>query len=309
MKIEKIKLWEEENNEANLTAYILDEFSRIRLNKRQAIIICPGGAYLRTSDREAEPVAMKFASLGFNTFVLRYNTYFKSKEDGLAYIEGNKNKEIKVNKNTKYPQPLFDLAKSMIIVKERAEEWNIDLDNISICGFSAGAHLAASLGVNWNSNLLKDKFKVENEIFRPKSIILGYPVIDYMVIKELNTKSKNKMDIDLFKVSNEALFGTESPSDELREALSITNKITNNMPPTFIWHTANDELVYAENSLKLALALSEKEIKYELHIFQEGPHGMALCNEVTASKDEEVNKECEIWFDLVIKWLMKNREN
>ncbi|WP_291665897.1 hypothetical protein [Clostridium sp.] len=98
MKIETIKLWEEKNNEANLTAYILDEFPRIRLNKRPGIIICPGGAYLRTSDREAEPVAMKFASLGFNTFVLRYNTYFKSKEDGLAYIVGNSNKEIQVIK-------------------------------------------------------------------------------------------------------------------------------------------------------------------------------------------------------------------
>lgn len=303
MKIEKIKLWEEENNEANLTAYILDEFPRVKLNKRPAIIICPGGAYLRTSDREAEPVAMKFASLGFNTFVLRYNTYFNSKEDGLAYIEGNRNKKIKVNKNTKYPQPLFDLAKSMIIVSERAEAWNIDLDNISICGFSAGAHLAASLGVNWNSDLLKDKFKLENKIFKPKSIILGYPVIDYMVIKELDTKSKNKMDIDLFKVSNEALFGVNDPSDEFREALSISNKITENMPPTFIWHTANDELVYSKNSLNIALALSEKNIKYELHIFQEGPHGMSLCNDVTANKESHINSACEIWFDLASKWL------
>ncbi|WP_291665899.1 alpha/beta hydrolase [Clostridium sp.] len=193
----------------------------------------------------------------------------------------------------------------MIIVKERSKEWNIDLDNISICGFSAGAHLAAMLGVNWNSKLLKDKFELENEIFRPKSIILGYPGIDYMVMKELNTKSKNEMDIDLFKVSNEALFGTNSPSDELRESLSITNKITNNMPPTFIWHTANDELVYAKNSLSLALALSEKNVKYELHIFEEGPHGMSLCNDITASTEEHINLECEIWFELANKWLKK----
>ena len=86
MKIENIKLWED--NEANLTAYILDEFSRVKMKRRPAVIICPGGAYLRTSDREAEPVAMKFASIGFNTFVLRYNTYFKSKEDGFSYIMG-----------------------------------------------------------------------------------------------------------------------------------------------------------------------------------------------------------------------------
>ena len=307
MKIEKIKLWEDEDNEASLTAYILDEFSRVRITERPGIIICPGGAYLQTSDREAEPVAIKFASLGFNTFVLRYNTYFKNKEDGLEYIINNGSEKIDINKNTKYPQPLFDLAKAMLIVKENAKEWNIDVDNISICGFSAGAHLTALLGVYWNSMLLKDKFKIKNEIFKPKTIILCYPVIDYMVIKELNTKSKDKMSINLFKVSNEALFGVNTPSDELREALSIPNKITKNMPPTFIWHTSNDELVYAKNSLNLALALAEKNIDYELHIFEDGPHGMSLCNEVTANKNSLINSECEIWFELATKWLKKHQ--
>lgn len=301
MKIENIKLWED--NEANLTAYILDEFSRVKMKRRPAVIICPGGAYLRTSDREAEPVAMKFASIGFNTFVLRYNTYFKSKEDGFSYIMGKNSEKIEINKNTRYPQPLFDLAKAMLIVREKATEWNIDLENISVCGFSAGAHLSALLGVHWNSDLLKEKFKVESKIFKPKTIILGYPVIDYMVIKELDIKSKDKMSIELFKVSNEAVFGERNPSDELRKELSISCNITRDMPPTFIWHTANDELVYAKNSLNLVIALAEKNIQYELHIFENGPHGMSLCNEVTASESSQINLECEVWFELAIKWL------
>ena len=191
----------------------------------------------------------------------------------------------------------------MLIVREKATEWNIDLENISVCGFSAGAHLSALLGVHWNSDLLKEKFKVESKIFKPKTIILGYPVIDYMVIKELDIKSKDKMSIELFKVSNEAVFGERNPSDELRKELSISCNITRDMPPTFIWHTANDELVYAKNSLNLVIALAEKNIQYELHIFENGPHGMSLCNEVTASESSQINLECEVWFELAIKWL------
>lgn len=307
MKSEEIRLWKDKENEAFLTTYILDEFTRLNSKKRPAVIICPGGAYLRTSDREAEPVAIKFASLGFNTFVLRYNTFFRSKEDGFNYINKNTNKKIKVNKNTKYPQPLFDLAKAMIIIRENAEAWNIDVDNISICGFSAGAHLAALLGTQWQSTLLKDKFNSESEVFKPKTLILAYPVIDYMIIKELKDKSNNKIDIDMFNVSNEAFFGEENPSDKLRKKLSICNNITDNMIPTFIWHTANDELVCVQNSLNLALALSKKNITYEMHIFENGPHGMSLCNEVTAAEVSQINKDCEKWFELAVEWLSKYR--
>lgn len=306
MRNENVKLWKEVDNKANLTAYILDDSSEIRIKKRPSMIICPGGAYLYTSDREAEPIAMKFASLGYNTFVLRYNTYFKDVEAGFATI-GQVDERIEVNTNTRYPQPLFDLAKAMLIIRGNVEEWNIDVDNISVCGFSAGGHLAATLGTKWDSNLLKEKFGVNNELFKPKSVILGYPVIDYVLMNEVALKSEDKGVSGLFKMSNEAFFGERHPSDELLKEISPSYNVTSNTVPMFIWHTANDGLVDSRNSLNLAIALAENKIPYELHIFESGPHGLALCDESTANEDAHINLDYAVWVDLASKWLRKNR--
>lgn len=177
MLIEKIKLGDD-CDYVNLQAYILDnsqEFNKDK--KRPAVIICPGGAYLGTSDREAEPVAIRFATQGYHTFVLRYTTYFTKLLPDLDSLPVG-------NKKSAYPQPLFDLAKAMIIVRENANKWFIDSDKIAICGFSAGGHLAASMGVHWQDEFLKEKFGVDSNILKPNAFILGYSVLDYKIMKE-----------------------------------------------------------------------------------------------------------------------------
>ena len=295
MLVEKIKLWENEDK-VTLTSYILDKSDEIRVKKRPAVIVCPGGGYLGTSDREAEPVAIKFVSEGYNAFVLRYTTYFKERVTDFNNIpEGNE--------NSKHPQPLFDVAKAMMMVRENAEKWNIDTDSIIVCGFSAGAHLAATLGTSWNSQLLKDKFNVKSEVFKPSAIILGYPVTDYIYMKERMLSLNNKFLEGFWEVSNKALFGEANPSDERLKELSPAYNVNRNTPPTFIWHTVSDELVGVENSLNFAKALSKNNIPYDLHVFQNGPHGLSLCNETTAGEDSHINKECEIWFGMAISWL------
>lgn len=299
MLTETIQLWKD-NEIATLNAYILNnsiEFQKDHL--RPAVVICPGGAYLGTSDREAEPVALKFASLGYHTFVLRYTTYFKEFVQDL-------NNPPAANEKSVYPQPLFDLAKAMLIIRENASKWFVDTEKIALCGFSAGAHLAASMGVHWNSTLLTEKFKVYSEAFKPNSIILGYPLLDYQLMKEKVEVETNEFIKRLWELSETSVFGTSNPIQEQFFNLSPVNYVSSKTPPTFIWHTADDSLVYAENSLRFATELSKHKVPYELHIFNSGVHGLSLCDETTAGDLSHLNPECRVWFDMANNWLKKH---
>ena len=102
--------------------------------KRPAIIICPGGAYAFCSAREADPPAIAFLNMGFQAFLLRYP---------VGKMAGEK-------------RPLFALASAIKLVREYADEWQTDPNRIAVIGFSAGGHLAASLGVHWNDPLLAE---------------------------------------------------------------------------------------------------------------------------------------------------------
>jgi acetyl esterase/lipase len=299
MLIKKIQLWED-NEYVNLFTYILDNSKEFQNGKkRPAVIICPGGGYLGTSDREAEPVAMRFAAKGYHAFVLRYNTYFTEWVSDFNNLP-------KPNEESVYPGPLFDLGKAMMIIKENAEEWFVDSEKISICGFSAGAHLTASMGVHWQDDLLKEKFGVESEVFRPNALILGYPLADYNVMKEKLEESSDQMLRGFFQTANKAVFGKAEPTEEELAKLSPVNYVSKKTPPTFIWHTANDGMVYVENSLVFAAQLTKNKVPYELHIFEDGPHGLSLCDETTAGEEAHINPHCSVWFDIALSWLKKH---
>lgn len=298
MLIEKIKLWEDCET-ANLYSYILENSQEFKKDeKKPAVIICPGGAYLSTSDREAEPVAMKFMAQGYNAFVLRYNTYFTEPVKDWGELPD-------INTNSTYPAPLFDLAKSIKIIRENAEKWFIDSDKIIICGFSAGAHLCASLAVHWQEEFLKEKIGSDNEQLMPNAVILSYPLLDYNVMKEGIDAAQNYRINGLWEISNKAVFGKSEVSEEERSKLSPTNYVTSKTPPTFIWHTTEDNLVYVSNSLKFAAELTKNKVPYALHIFESGEHGLSLSDETTAANEQQINEECRDWFDLALKWLKK----
>ncbi|MDS0527045.1 alpha/beta hydrolase [Clostridium sp. SHJSY1] len=298
MLIKKIQLWEGNKN-VNLVTYLLENSKEFKTDKkRPAIIICPGGGYLGLSDREAEPIAIKFSSEGYHTFVLRYSTCFNE-------MSVDFNNLPKLNERSIYPGPLFDLAKAFMIIKENAKEWFVDSDRISICGFSAGGHLVASMGVHWQDDLLKEKFGVDSDMFKPNALILGYPVIDYTIMKEKVDEESNEFLNEFWKISNKAISGKDNQTMEELSKLSPTKYVTKNTPPTFIWHTADDGMVYVENSLAFASQLTKHKVPYELHIFESGPHGLALCDETTANQDIHISSHCAMWFDLVKSWLKK----
>ena len=249
---------------ATLREYILDNSPEIDINrKRPAVLVCPGGGYSMVSDREAEPVAMKFLSNGYSAFVLTYSV-----------------------EPIGYPTQLLQAAKSIAYIRENAEEYNIHNDKILVCGFSAGGHLAANIGTLWEDEIIKKELGLKRGECKPNGMILAYPVIT--------------CDEKGHKGSFDNLVGAGDKS--LYQKLSAEKQVSKNTPPAFIWHTFNDGTVPVENSLLFAAALAENNIPFELHIFSDGVHGLSLCTEVT----KVVNKRCEVWMDLCLKWIEEN---
>ncbi|MDY2629512.1 MAG: alpha/beta hydrolase [Lachnospiraceae bacterium] len=251
-----------------LVMYLLDNSPEMHpRRKRPLVLICPGGGYAMTSDREAEPLAMRFLAMGYHAAVLRYS---------VAPV--------------RYPSALFQLAKSVIYLKEHADELFVDADRIVIQGSSAGGHLAASFGVFWNRPFLAEGLGVLSSMLKPAGLMLSYPVITSGSFAH--------------RGSFENLLG--SGEQELREMMSLEKQVTEDTPRTFLWHTEPDDVVPVENSILFFQALHEKGVPVEMHIYPVGGHGLGLADYETANSDGYgVQKECRSWIHLAELW-MKN---
>ncbi len=279
---------EPDNDKIYYAKYLLDNSEEIDVTRKHpAMIVCPGGGYLGTSDREAEPVAMHYLNKGYQTFVLRYNTAATG--------------------NSVWPNPLYDLCKMILIIREHSEAWHIDQDKIGIIGFSAGAHLCASLAVYWQDDWLKDRLDLEDSrVLRPAAVVLGYPLTDNIFQNETAAKRDDMKDIDpksgiskqeFMETANTAILGADKSDERLRE-FSPRYHVTEYTPPVFLWHTAADSLVYVGNSLLFARELEKHEVPFELHIFETGEHGLSLANKNTADKPEMINAATGKWVEL-----------
>lgn len=264
----KIIIEQESNgiNEAYMQTYFWEESKELYPGQvRPVILICPGGAYRMTSDREAEAIAIRFMSMGYHTAVLRYSVI-----------------------PAVYPTAVRQLAKAVSLLKSKSSEWMIDKEKIIVMGFSAGGHLAASLGAFWhNESFCKEIGKRKEEI-QPNGMILCYPVI---------TSGKYG-----HHESFKNLLGERY--EELKEKMSLEKQITEYFPKTFIWHTFADSVVLLENSLLFVSAMREKGNAVEYHVFPDGYHGIGLGNELTANPDGTgIVDGCEAWSELAGKWL------
>ena len=252
----------------NLYTYFLDSSIEMRPNeKRPVILMCPGGGYEMTSDREAEPMAMQFLAMGYHVAILRYSVC-----------------------PVRYPAALLLVAESVLYLKEHADEYHIDPEKIVVQGCSAGGHLAANYGIAWNSPFLTKLMGMENDPERlcVAGLLLCYPVIT----------SGEKAHEESFR----NLLGEQY--EEKKEELSLENQVTPDTPPTFLWHTATDETVPVENSLYFFQACLQQGVSAELHIYPVGGHGLSLANEETCRANGiGVQKECQSWIGLAQTWL------
>ena len=245
---------------ATLRTYILDHDAANRGNrKRPFVIICPGGGYNHLSFREGEPVAVKMNSFGYNAAILNYS---------LA--------------PNRFPTQLLEAAAALRVVREYADEWHVDENRIIIMGFSAGAHVAGSLGTMWKDRVITEVLGGRSADYRPSLQCLCYPVITAGEYAH--------------RGSFECLIG-DDPA--LYDLVSLEKRVTSDTVPTFIWHTFADRTVPVENSLLMAAALRRHDVPCELHIFNRGKHGLALATEETNTADGlTIEPECAVWPEL-----------
>ncbi|MGF0033864.1 alpha/beta hydrolase [Bariatricus sp. SGI.154] len=299
MKTEVIKLYEN-REDVTLTTYILQDSPELLAGKmRPAIIICPGGGYFNCSDREAEPVAIRFAAMGYHAFVLRYSTYCEGSGRFPDIMKG-----IEENVNSQYPNAMREIGKPMLILREHAKEWMVDTKRIAVCGFSAGAHNASMYAVNWQEDVISEYFQEEKENFRPAAAILGYTLSDYVYMRDV-MEEYTPMDKAFFAASVKAYLGEEVPGEEMLDKVSPARHVTEYMPPTFLWATSEDTLVPVQHSIRMSHALAEKKIPFELHIFEEGPHGLSLSTQASAEARSLIYPDAAKWSELAGCWLEK----
>lgn len=259
---------------ASMYTYIQTFTDSINIVKRPMVVICPGGAYAYTSDREAEPIALSFCAMGYHAAVVRYTTA----PDG------------------QFPTALMELAEAVKIIREHASEWHVDENKIIIGGASAGGHLVGSLGCFWNKPFLK--CVAPAEMIKPNGLILIYPVIT--------------MGEYTHEMSRENIFGkledaTAFGGKELIDFLSLEKQVSNDVPPCFIWTTFEDNSVPAENSLMFVNALRKANVNTEFHMFPHGGHGYSLANELTTGiEGKEIQPEAAEWINLAKNWLRSN---
>jgi acetyl esterase/lipase len=288
----------ENRPDVTLTTYVLaDSPELLNGKKRPAVLVCPGGAYMSCSDREGEPVALRFAAMGYHAFVLRYSTYNNGKP-GMFIPQG----KMPVNPNSLFPAPMRDIGKAFLTIHAHAEEWLVDTDKIAICGFSAGGHNCAMYSVYWQDPLISEYFDEKPAMFKPAAAILGYAVLDYRLMFGLITDPMAQVISDAASI---AFMGTTTPSAELLETISANLHVSKNTPPTFLWATAGDALVPAENTTRMATALAQAGVPFEVHVFEQGPHGLSLSDQSTAGSLLDINADGEKWIELAGAWLKK----
>ncbi len=236
---------------ASLCCFLPSDFREFSEGRRRpAILVIPGGGYSYCSEREAEPVALQYVAEDLAAFILDYS----------------------VGPDAGFPRCLYEALAAIRLIRANAEEWKIDPGKIAAIGFSAGGHLAASVGAFWNADFVRSALG-ETEELRPNALILSYPVISTDPAIRHPGSVKN-------------LLG-EDPDPAALEACSIERQVTESYPPTFLWHTATDASVPVENSLVMAKALAAKKIRFEMHIYPTGSHGLALSDERTAKLGED----------------------
>lgn len=296
MKSEVIKLIEG-RDDVTLTTYVLQNSPEIANGQdRPAVIVCPGGAYFSCSDSEAEPVALAFARMGYHAFVLRYSVY-----GGNGFEMDLSN--LPEKKECQNPGPMLDIARAFVYINEHSKEWHVDMSKVGICGFSAGGHNCAMYSTHWSKPVITDAFDVDKEVLRPAVCILGYPLTDYVYMKE--NASKDPGNLAFFSGSNTGFLGKDWDTPEKLLDASPARLVNDDVPPTFIWSTFGDNLVPVQHSVLYAKALSDAKVPYELHIFERGDHGLTVADKSAASAKSFLNADVAKWVDLCAAWLDK----
>lgn len=271
MRIETINLFEKYpmlaggEHQATLKAYVHTDCGPVEESYRfPAMLICPGGGYVKLSIREQEPIALAFYSRGFNCYVLDYS----------RLPEG-------------YPKQLLQAMASVHLIRTNPE-WN-NSDKLSVIGFSAGGHLAGTVGSRYHESWIAETLGCDPALLRIDATVLGYPV----TICE---------DDSHWRSMQHYLGDAEASMEECKKH-DLRALISDKTAPCFIWHTAEDEAVPVEDSLRYAIALRRGNVPVEVHVFPFGYHALSVADETTAGRPQSLSPYVHRWVDMAKEWL------
>jgi acetyl esterase/lipase len=226
-----------------------------------AVIVLPGGSYVNLAAiHEGRQVADWFTQRGFRAFVLSYRL------SSHGYI---------------LPVPLLDARRAVQMVRARAADYHIDPNRIVMVGFSAGGHLAALAATQPVPGKPDAEDPIDRASSKPDYLVLGYPWI-------------GAISADTSHLSYCKIFNLMDRCEALRLAYSPDLFVTKDTPPTFMFHTFNDETVPVEQGLRFYEALVKAGVPSEMHIFANGHHGVGFGG---------VDPALEQWPGLLDTWL------
>lgn len=284
---------------AYFDTYIMDsEINYREYRKRPAIIVAPGGAYTIHATKESEPIAIQFMQLGYQVFILKYTV-----GSDRAHPEKG------ILKDAKYPIQVVEMLETIHIVKEHANEWNIDTNQIFLMGFSAGGHVCATCGVRWNDDEIVKQlsFTPEKDELKVTGIVLGYPFLapnSNEYLEEHHLESVKSVQ----HIMNYVLYQSDQPSQNAINTIDLTNFISKDTAPMFIWHSIDDPVVDSRNSTRFISKLLEYGIPAEYHLFAHGEHGKSIENTLTHKEHETIDYYLNSWVFLANHW-MKRKGN
>ncbi len=207
-----------------------------------AIVIFPGGGYGGLAmDHEGHQIAQWANDMGLAGIIVSY------RHRGRGYG---------------HPAPMLDAQRAIRLTRARAADWNIDPHKVGVLGFSAGGHLTTTVLTHFDAGQADSADPIEQQSCRPDFGVVCYAVI---ALGESYTHIG----------SMKNLLG-DNPALELVRSLSNEKQVTPQTPPCFVWHTSEDKVVPAENSLAFFSALTNSEVLSELHVFPLGRHGIGL---------------------------------
>ena len=295
MIIEQSALWADEPTEehpATYTAYLADPVPAREKLPRPAVVICGGGGFTGIAPHEQEPVAFAFLTRGYQAFVLDYVT--------------------SATGNVSFPNPEADLAKMVARVRANAAAWNVDPDRVTVVGFSAGGFICASLAAQWKSGPFAALTGERPDHIRPDAVVLGYPLLDMRVMRDERTrdpridlrvpKTGGKTGRDLLNDFISMVIGGEATDERMAEVCPTTH-VSRDMPPTFVWGTADDRTCPIIQVYDLAGALARAGVAHELHVFDRGGHGLSVADINTRADNADEQAAVRPWIDLACAFL------
>jgi acetyl esterase/lipase len=214
-----------------------------QLRHGTSFLICPGGGYGHLAyEHEGLSVAYFFNQLGIDAYILTY----------------------RLGKNGyQHPVPLEDAKRALRMIRSRSASLNCDPQRIGVIGFSAGGHLSSCLATLHDEGQPQSEDVIERQSCRPNLVALFYPVI--------NMKNEPMTNMG----SRAQLLG-KNPSPENEKLLSTQDQVSPTTPPIFLLHTTNDPAVSVDNTLVFYQACLNHKVPVEMHVYEDGPHGISL---------------------------------